>query len=222
MKRSLIMSRSAILFASVAAAGVVGARQQASAQTAHGAGAMACAAVGTYIVGQPLTLIRPGTSRFGARQVIDVRAGGSTPSAALVMPRGTLAVTSYAGCGQATQGAFFVRFAGGPLPGGARPGAVGAPGVATRAVTLSGAFAAAAGAQQSSTVTVKATMTTSIPETQSRGRVATTSARIDVTGRLQVSSDGHTAVLTFAQPGSPSSANIVIYGRRGSYRPNDE
>jgi len=217
MKRSLIISRSVAL---LAAATTLGARQHAFARVSHDT----CGAVGVYAVGQSLTPIRPVTPRVPARRAVVSRGAQEVSSVTVPLaPRGTLEVRSYAGCGQPTRGSFSVQYGiVRPLPAYSR-GAAGAPAQpAAPTRTLSGTFTEAGGSGASSSISVKAVLTTTTQDAHARTRAVVTRVAMDVTGSLEVASDNRSAVLTFTQPGGSSRDAMVIYGHRGLDRPNTQ
>ncbi len=218
MARSLVLARTGVALTSVAALGMIGVGQQVFAGAPQGSTAAPCAAAGVYMVGQAYSPIHPGKPGAGAPRLDGSQAHG--PAVIAVLPRGSLVVVTYAGCGQTTRGSFSVRF--GLLPAQVTPRQAGAPSIMRpmRGETMSGTFVQATGATRAtpaSAVVVKAVMDAST--TQSDGRTAVAHTAFTATGRLEVSDDYSSAVLTFTQPGSGSRTTIALYGRRGPERP---
>lgn len=182
-----------------------------------------CAAAGIYVVGQPLRSIQPEHPRTGAYREENARVQGLPAFVVVGMPRGTLDVLSYARCGQPTRGTFSVQF-GIVTPLSNQRKGYGAPMTTpARVETLSGTFSATGtSAAISSTVAVKGVLT--VQSAQPGPHAAVTSTAIDVTGSLEIMSNDHVAILTFARPdgASRASADMVIYGHRGSYLPVTE
>jgi len=219
MRHFPAIPRTAVALAAVATLGAAGAQQQAFARATHATNA-GCAAVGVYIVGQPLRSIQPERPHTGAYRATSARAQGAAAFVAVGLPRGTLDVLAYAPCGQPTRGTFSVQFGlVSPLSNQGQGYAFPTRAQA-RSETLSGTFSTGSSSAVSATVTVKGVLTVQIAQPDEH--VVMTRTAFDVTGSLDLSSDDRTATLTLTRTSGALPAGMVIFGHRGSSQPVTE